>query len=139
MQTWSKGSTVFRPNVRLGKRCYPSDFDCGMIVGARQGGLSISETAARLGFSCTPVWREWYKKRKPSSERQFRRQRSLVNERGQWARLVKAERKVTVMQIITYYNSGMQKSIRKHKTSNLFKWTVYGSRRPIKRSPINTK
>ena len=30
-----------------------SDFDRGMIVGARQGGLNISET----GFSCTTVFR----------------------------------------------------------------------------------
>ena len=28
-----------------------SDFDCGMIVGARQGGLSISGTADLLRFS----------------------------------------------------------------------------------------
>ena len=26
------------------EQCDPCDFDCGMIVGARQGGLSISET-----------------------------------------------------------------------------------------------
>ena len=42
----------FRPNVRMGKK---SDFDHGMIVGARQGGLSISETADLLGFSYTIV------------------------------------------------------------------------------------
>ena len=37
----------------MGKKCDLSDFDRGMIVGARQGGLSISETADLLGFSCT--------------------------------------------------------------------------------------
>ena len=41
----------FRPNVRMGKKCDRSDFDCGMIVGARQGGFSVPETAALLGFS----------------------------------------------------------------------------------------
>ena len=46
----------FRPNIRRGKKC---DFDRGMIVGARQGGLSISETADRLGFSGTTVSRVW--------------------------------------------------------------------------------
>ena len=46
----------FRP-VRMGKKCYVSDFDCGMIVGARQGGLSISEIANLLGFSSTTVSR----------------------------------------------------------------------------------
>ena len=33
------------------KKCDLSNFDRGMIVGARQGGLSISETADLLGFS----------------------------------------------------------------------------------------
>ena len=33
----------FRPNVRMGKKCDLSDFDRGMIVGIRQGGLNISE------------------------------------------------------------------------------------------------
>ena len=36
-----------RPNVRMGKK---SDFGHVMIVGARQGGLSISETADLLGI-----------------------------------------------------------------------------------------
>ena len=31
----------FRPNVRIWKTCDLSDFDHGMIAGARQGGLSI--------------------------------------------------------------------------------------------------
>ena len=39
----------------MGTKCYLSDFDCGMIVGARQGGLNISETADLLGFPCTTV------------------------------------------------------------------------------------
>ena len=37
----------------MGKKCDPSDFDHGMMAGARQGGLSISETADLLGFSHT--------------------------------------------------------------------------------------
>ena len=50
---------------------------------------------------------------------------TLVNERGQRrrARLVEADRKVTVTQITTRYNSGMQKSISERvKTS---KWIGY--------------
>ena len=37
------------------KKCDLSDFDRGKIAGARQGGLSISETADLLGFSHTIV------------------------------------------------------------------------------------
>ena len=74
--------------------CDLSDFDRGTIVGARQSGLSISETADLLGFSHTAVssvCREWCKKLKTSSEQQFCRQKRLVNERGQRrrARLVR--------------------------------------------------
>lgn len=36
---------LFSPNNRMGKNCDVSDSEREMIVGARQGGLSISETA----------------------------------------------------------------------------------------------
>ena len=70
----------FRPNVRMGKKCDLSDFDHGMIVGARQGGLSISETADLLGFCTTVsrVCREWCEKLKTSSEQQFCGQNALL-------------------------------------------------------------
>ena len=58
----------FRPNVRMGKKCDLSDFDRNMIVGARQGGLCISEAADLLGLSCNRVCREWCEKQKTSSE-----------------------------------------------------------------------
>ena len=44
---------LIRPIIRMGKKCDLSDFNCGMVVGARQGGLSISESAHLLGFSRT--------------------------------------------------------------------------------------
>ena len=46
----------FRLNGRTGKKCDWRDFDCGMIVGAKRGGLIIIETADLLGFSCTTVY-----------------------------------------------------------------------------------
>ena len=41
----------FTPNFRMENKCDLIDFDSGMVVGARQGGLSISEPADVLGFS----------------------------------------------------------------------------------------
>ena len=35
----------------MGKKCDLSDFDCGVFIGARRAGLSLSVTADLLGFS----------------------------------------------------------------------------------------
>ncbi len=57
----------------MGKKGDLSDFERGMVVGARRTGLSISKTADLLGFSLTTsrVYREWSEKEIISSERQL--------------------------------------------------------------------
>ncbi len=63
-----------KPSIKIGKKGDLSDFECGMVVGARRAGLSISKTADLLGFSQTTisrVYRECSEKEKISSERQL--------------------------------------------------------------------
>ncbi len=68
----------------MGKKGDLSDFERGMVVGARRAGLSISKTADLLG--CTTisrVYREWFQKEKIFSEQQLCGLKCLVGFRGQ--------------------------------------------------------
>ncbi len=83
-------------SIRMGKKGDLSNFERGMVVGARRTGLSISKTADLLGFSRTTISRS--EKEKISNERQLRGWKCLVDVRGQrrMGRLVRDDRKATV-------------------------------------------
>jgi len=119
----------------MGKKGDLSDFECGMVLGARLAGLSISKTADLLGCSCTTisrVYREWSEKYKISSERQLCGRKCLVDFRGQrrMSRLVRDDKMGTVTQITIRYNQGMQNTISEHTTRWTLKQMGYSSRRP---------
>ncbi len=69
----------------MGKKGDLSDFERGMVVGARRAGLSISKTADLLGFSRTTISRVSREKEKISSEQQLCGRKCLVDVRGEWA------------------------------------------------------
>ncbi len=97
--------------------------------------LVISKTADILGFSRTTisrVYRERSEKEKICSEWQLCGRKCLVEVRGQrrMGRLVRDDRKVTVTQITTRYNQGMQNTIPEHTTRQTLKQMGSSSRRP---------
>ncbi len=116
----------------MGKKEDLSDFERGMVVGARRAGLSISKTADLLRFSRTTISRvygEWSEKEKISSGRQLCGRKCLVDVRGQrrMGRLVRDDRKATVTQITTRYNQRMQNTISEHTTHRTLKQMGYSS------------
>ncbi len=128
----------------MGKKGDLSDFERGMVVGARLVYQSISKTADLLEFSHTiisMVYRGWSEKEKMSSERQLCWWKCLVNVRGQrrMDRLVRNDRKATVTQITTRYNQGMQNSISERTTRRTLKQMGYSSRRPHRVPLLSSK
>ncbi len=113
----------------MGKKEDLSDFERGMVVGARRTGLSISKTADLLG--CTTisrVYREWSVENIQWAAVVWTKMPCWCQRRME--RLVRDDTKATVTQITTRYNRGMQNTISEHKTRRTLKQMDYSSRRP---------
>lgn len=85
----------------------PSDFERGMIVGARRCGVSVSETVKLLGFSravVCRVYKEWCAKQKTSSERKLCERKHIVNEKLIDS-IIQENRMATSAEITAVYNS----------------------------------
>ncbi|GAA6231857.1 uncharacterized protein LOC117770271 isoform X1, partial [Lates japonicus] len=125
----------------MGKSRDLSEFERGMIVGARRAGSSISETVKRLGFSKTAVsrvYREWCEKRKTSSHRGSCGRKRLVDENGErrMEKVVEANSQATSEQIQALYNSSAQeKPISLATTRRTLKRLGY-SRRTLRRDSL---
>lgn len=118
----------------MGKSRDLSEFERGMIVGARSAGCSISETVSRLGFSKTAVsrvYREWCEKQKTSSHRGSCGRKRLVDDSGErrMERVVEANNQATSVQIQALYNSsGPEKPISLTTTRRTLKRLGYSHR-----------
>ncbi len=123
----------------MGKKGDLSDFECGMVVGARWAGLSISKTDDLLGFLHTIISRVYRKFKKKNIYiyiyillYMLCERKCLVDVKGQrrMGRLVRDDRKATITQITTRYNQGMLNTISEPTTHRTLKQMGYSSRRP---------
>uniref|UniRef100_A0A9J8DBA5 Transposase Tc1-like domain-containing protein n=1 Tax=Cyprinus carpio carpio TaxID=630221 RepID=A0A9J8DBA5_CYPCA len=126
--SWSRQSPELQTECQNGKKGDLSNFERGMVVGARQAGLSISQSAELLELSRTSisrVYKEWCEKGKTSSMRQSCGRKCLVDAR--------ADRRATLTEITTRYNRGMQQSICEATTRTTLRRMGYNSRRTHRR------
>lgn len=118
----------------MGKSPDLSDFERGMIVGARRAGCSISETVSRLGFSKTSVsrvYREWCQEHKTSSQRGSCGRKRLVDDGGErvMESVVEANNRASTVQIQALYNSsGHENPISLRTTRRTLKRLGYSHR-----------
>ncbi|GFV40187.1 uncharacterized protein TNCV_4462391 [Trichonephila clavipes] len=93
-----------------------SDFECGVIVGARERGRSISEVEIKFGFSRTTilqVYREYRESGKTSNLRHRCGRKKNLQEWDQQrlTRINKRDKRATLPQIAPDFNAGPSTNI----------------------------
>ncbi|XP_071040588.1 uncharacterized protein [Parasteatoda tepidariorum] len=118
----------------MGKKSDLTEFQRGMIVGARCVGTSISKTAALVKCSraaVVNVYKEWTIKQKTGSQRQTCGRHRVLNARSErrLARVVQRNRRATVRQIASDLNQGATVNVSERTVRRTLRRIGYGSRR----------
>ncbi|GBM89677.1 hypothetical protein AVEN_122824-1 [Araneus ventricosus] len=93
-----------------------SEFERGVIVGAREMGHSISEVAMKFGFSSTTISRVYHEYRESGKTSNLRhrcgwKQIMQVRDQRRLTRIIKRDRGATLPQIATDFNAGPSTSV----------------------------
>ncbi|GBM80778.1 hypothetical protein AVEN_173500-1 [Araneus ventricosus] len=114
-----------------------SEFECVVIVGAREMGHSISEGAMKFGFS--RVYREYRESGKTSNLRPRCCRKKIMQEREQrrLTRIIKRNKRATLTQIAADFNAGPSTSVRVRTIQRNIISMGFRSRRPT-RVPLMT-
>lgn len=122
----------------MGKKRDLTEFERGMIVGARSVGASISKTAGLVKCSraaVVNVYREWTTTQKTGSQRRACGRHRLLDARSErrLAKIVRTNRKASVRQIAANLNEGTSVKASERTVRRTLHRMGYGSRRPIRK------
>ncbi|XP_042903798.1 uncharacterized protein [Parasteatoda tepidariorum] len=118
----------------MGRKSDLTEFQRGMIVGARCVGTSISKTAALVKCSraaVVNVYKEWTIKQKTGSQRQTCDRHRVLNTRSErrLARVVQCNRRPTVRQIASDLTQAASVNVSERTVRRTLRRIGYGSRR----------
>jgi len=115
-------------------------FECGMVVGARRMGHSISEVVQEFGFpwsTVSRVYREWVNEGVTVYNRLHTGRPQALNDRdrGNLRPVVTRDRKANLQQITAEFNTGRDRDVSQWTMRQNMRVLGYGSRRPTRVPP----